>query len=116
MPGACPPLTPVACSDDAAGCGTTSKIEVQVFAGVPYVVRVGGTTGSGFGLLTVTCQAPPDPCPADLDGDGDVAGLDVLVLLAAWGTDPGEPPDLDGDGVVGVTDLLALLGAWGLCR
>ncbi len=54
-------------------------------------------------------------CPADLDGDGTVGILDLLALLAAWGTDPGGPPDFDGDGAVGILDLLALLANWGPC-
>jgi hypothetical protein len=54
-------------------------------------------------------------CPADLDGDSLVGVNDFLLLLAAWGSDPGGPPDLDGDGVVGVSDFLALLAAWGPC-
>ncbi|MCH8164644.1 MAG: hypothetical protein IH889_03460 [Planctomycetes bacterium] len=57
---------------------------------------------------------PPD-CPADLDGDGSVGILDLLVLLSEWGTDPGGPPDFDGDGTVGILDLLALLANWGEC-
>ena len=54
-------------------------------------------------------------CPADLDGDGNVGILDLLSLLAAWGTDPGGPPDFDGDGTVGILDLLTLLANWGAC-
>ena len=54
-------------------------------------------------------------CPADLDGDGNVGILDLLALLAAWGTDPGGPPDFDGDGTVGILDLLTLLANWGPC-
>jgi hypothetical protein len=55
--------------------------------------------------------------PADLDGDGEVAMSDFVILLGAWGTCP-EPPaaclaDLDGDGAVGITDVLDLLAAWG---
>ncbi len=57
---------------------------------------------------------PPD-CPADLDGDGSVGILDLLSLLAAWGTDPAGPPDFDGDGTVGILDLLSLLTNWGPC-
>ncbi|MCH8153138.1 MAG: hypothetical protein IH830_12305 [Planctomycetes bacterium] len=55
------------------------------------------------------------PCPADLDGDSSVGILDLLALLAAWGTDPVGPPDLDGDGTVGILDLLTLLANWGPC-
>ena len=56
----------------------------------------------------------PSPCPWDLDGNNDVGIGDLLILLAAWGTDPGGPPDFDGGGV-GVSDLLALLANWGPC-
>ncbi|MCH8165487.1 MAG: FG-GAP repeat protein [Planctomycetes bacterium] len=54
-------------------------------------------------------------CPWDLDGTGSVGILDLLALLAAWGTDPGGPPDFDGDGTVGILDLLTLLANWGPC-
>ena len=54
-------------------------------------------------------------CPWDLDASGSVGILDLLALLAVWGTDPGGPPDFDGDGTVGILDLLALLANWGPC-
>ncbi|MCH8153297.1 MAG: hypothetical protein IH830_13105 [Planctomycetes bacterium] len=31
------------------------------------------------------CPDPPDPCPADLDGDGSVGTFDLQILLGAWG-------------------------------
>jgi hypothetical protein len=47
----------------------------------------------------------------DLNGDGTVNVLDLLLLLAEWGTDdPGA--DLDGNGIVNVLDLLMLLDSW----
>ncbi len=69
---------------------------------------LGRCTGTSIWIRT-------PPCPADLDGSGDVGVIDLLSLLAAWGTDPGGPPDFDGDGDVGVIDLLTLLAAWGDC-
>ncbi len=54
-------------------------------------------------------------CVGDVDGDGVVGVPDLLLLLAAWGTNPGGPPDFDGDGQVAVPDLLALLANWGPC-
>ncbi len=57
----------------------------------------------------------PQPCPFDLDSDGVVGITDFLLLLAAWGTDPGGPPDFDGDGNVGITDFLEFLAHWGPC-
>jgi Tol biopolymer transport system component len=59
------------------------------------------------------------PCPADIDGGGDVGVTDFLALLAAWGPCPDPcppcPADLDGDCIVGVTDFLILLANWGPC-
>ena len=49
----------------------------------------------------------------DLDGDGDVDVLDLVVLITSWGECAGCAADLDGDGIVGVLDLVALLVAWG---
>ncbi len=57
-----------------------------------------------------------DNCPADLDGDGNVNGPDLLALLEAWGSNPGHPADLNGDGTVAVPDLLNLLANWGDCQ
>ena len=60
----------------------------------------------------------PDECDADLNGDGVVGILDLLMLLAAWGPcDPPCPPvcagDLNGNCTVNVLDLLILLANWG---
>jgi hypothetical protein len=51
--------------------------------------------------------------PGDLDGDGQVRVPDLVILLGAWGPNPGHPADLDGDGEVRVPDLVILLGNWG---
>ena len=59
----------------------------------------------------------PDECEclADLDGDGTVGTPDLLIVLGAWGPNPGHPADFDGDGNVGTSDLIELLGNWGPC-
>ena len=58
-----------------------------------------------------TCVDAAASCsvvPGDLDGDGEVGGGDLGVLLARWGTsDPAA--DLDGNGIVGGSDLGLLL-------
>lgn len=55
--------------------------------------------------------------PADLSGDGVVNGVDLALLLGAWGacpTRPGTcPADLDGNGVVNGIDLAIVLASWG---
>lgn len=62
----------------------------------------------------VVIVTEPAPCPADLDGDGDVGPQDLALLLGAWNTTDAAA-DLDGDGTVGAQDLAILLGAWSAC-
>ncbi|MEY2794908.1 MAG: Sialidase precursor [Planctomycetota bacterium] len=54
------------------------------------------------------------PCPADLDGSGEVDASDLAAVLGAWGATK-SAADIDGDGSVGASDLAVLLGAWGSC-
>lgn len=49
----------------------------------------------------------------DLDGDCQTSTSDLLLLLAAWGPNPGHAADFDGDGEVGTSDLLEILANWG---
>ncbi len=84
---------------------------------LPYAVRA---SGDGFVYVADSSNHRVQkfrviPCPADLDADDSVGILDLLALLAAWGTDPDGPPDFDGDGTVGILDLLILLTNWGPC-
>ncbi|MDZ4830658.1 MAG: hypothetical protein SGJ09_10740 [Phycisphaerae bacterium] len=58
-------------------------------------------------------------CAGDLNGDGAIGGMDLTLLLFAWGnTDPcagSIPEDIDGSGMVDGTDLSFMLNAWGPC-
>ena len=54
------------------------------------------------------------PCPADIDGSGEVDAADLSAVLGSWGATKGAA-DIDGDGSVGASDLSVLLGAWGPC-
>ncbi|MEC9372727.1 MAG: hypothetical protein VYC34_02750 [Planctomycetota bacterium] len=65
------------------------------------------------GLLSVAVARADIPCPADLDGDGQVGPADLGALLGSWGM-MGVPADFDGGGV-GPSDLGTLLGSWGPC-
>lgn len=122
----------IAYNDDAcvcsAGCGTTtqnawaSKMDAtttgipltqDLVAGTPYYILVGGygaTTATVSGDLVID-GPPPSNCPADIDGDGIVGGLDLSALLAAWGNSSNG--DIDGDSDTDGTDLTSLLAAWG---
>jgi hypothetical protein len=53
---------------------------------------------------------------ADLNFDGVVGIVDMLMLLEIWGPCPEPcgtcPGDIDGNCTVGITDLLDLLSSW----
>lgn len=106
----------VACNDDTAGCGLTSRVNFTAQCGVTYRVSIGafGTAGFGAGTVSVTQSGNcPQPCPADLDGNGVINAADLTILLGAWGTSGSA--DISGNGSVGAEDLALLLGAWGNC-
>ena len=56
----------------------------------------------------------PDECEClgDLDGDLEIDGADLMILIASYGLDAGG--DLDGDGDTDLGDLAELLGNFGL--
>jgi hypothetical protein len=76
--------------------------------GEPRFVDFNAAPGEQF----FTIPGAPVPCVGDFDGDGDVGGADLAILLGGWGSGTG---DLDGDGTTGGADLAILLGAWGSC-
>jgi len=75
-----------------------------------------GTAYSSFGSspFVLDLRQGAKPCPADLNGDGEVGAPDLATLLSSWDFFGG-PADLNGDGIVGAPDLAALLSAWGAC-
>lgn len=54
-------------------------------------------------------------CAADLNGDDDVNGADVGLLLADWGATDRRLSDIDQNGIVDGSDLGILLSEWGFC-
>jgi len=82
----------------------------RLLVAAPAMDAPGPSTGGGALLFDVSCALQSPPTLPDLDGDGDVDGADLGLLLAAWSR---EGADLDGDGSVGAGDLRLLLAAWG---
>jgi formylglycine-generating enzyme required for sulfatase activity len=71
-------------------------------------------------LVALACSATArgQSCAADLNGDGQVSGTDLSVILAGWGPCGSGADcngDINGDGSVNGPDLTALLAGWGPC-
>jgi hypothetical protein len=66
-------------------------------------------------LLDADLDSKADRCErahGDLNLNGDVDGLDLAILLAAWGTQNSNA-DIDLSGLVDGSDLASLLASWG---
>lgn len=101
----CPsgPGSVLACSDNA--CAQQAQIAFQASAGVPYLIRVGGT-GSARGLGQVAVR-----CPADFNADGLLSPADIFAGLNAYFA--GDlAADYSGDGALAPADIFALLNAY----
>jgi len=71
---------------------------------------IGGASGHSVARWNA-CLVEVSP-PGDIDGDGVVNGVDLAILLGAWGACGQCAADFNGDGVVDGADLATLLGVW----
>lgn len=76
-------------------------------------VASSGIMGGGFSLISgfpqTTSGSPP--CPADLNGDGELSFFDVSAFLGAY-TSMLPSADFTGDGIFNFFDVSAFLGAY----
>jgi hypothetical protein len=109
------------CNGDGAGCGGyTSELNVGVFAGETYLIRVGGfsETSQGSGQIVLggqNCFPSDSPCIGDINADGYVTVEDLLDVMGHW-EENSALHDLDEDGIVGINDILLLVSSWGECE
>jgi uncharacterized membrane protein len=87
---------------------------------LPLAVSADGKTIVGAGrsdagqvIFVLDMHSERGACPADLNLDSVVSGLDLSILLGAWGQSG--IADINQDGVVSGTDLSIMLGSWGTC-
>lgn len=109
----------VACLLSADPALTVPQLRRRLFA----TAETGGAPApdplfiTGYGIVNALA-ALQDGCAgqADLDGSGTVDGLDLALILGAWGASgAGGPADINHDGTVDGIDLALILGAWGPC-
>ncbi len=113
------------CADAADNTALPDDIEFDLdgnprLVDNPNVEDTGVSEYGDPGVTDMGCyEWQPPECIGDIDGDGVVNVVDLLILLATWGDcpDPGDCfGDLDGNGTVDVIDLMMLLAAWGPCE
>ena len=99
---------------DSRICGNLPSYELQIFQDPTTTWE----NYDGSSCIEERCDdcLPTTGCPADLDGNGYVNGIDLGNLLNAWGTCSMCAADLSDDGSVNGDDLGILLNAWGACR
>lgn len=101
----CPPPVGAACFSNGF-CLLLTQADAQV-AGATW--KGPGTTcadASGDGVADACART------GDLNGDGATNGIDLGILLGAWGS-ASAVADLNRDGTVNGIDLGQLLGSWG---
>jgi hypothetical protein len=107
------------CIDAGDNFAVPDEITLDL-AGLPRFIDDPDTPDTGLGDPPIVdmgaYEFPGSASLGDLNGDGVVDVLDLLILLSAWGDCP-DPPDpcpadLNGDGSVSVLDLLTLLELW----
>lgn len=103
---------PNAVLNSASSVNLNLKFSVTDSTGVP--VEVANTKVGPFDVnfFRFTVGNAGTPCPADLNGDGEVGPQDLASLLNGWGSPKG---DLNGDGDTNAQDLADMLNAWGPC-
>ena len=102
----------VGISDGMVIVGAYRHDEVASNAGAAYVFDALAETDLNNNGIPDACE----PTLGDLNSDGVVGAVDVVILLAFWGPCPPPPieclGDLNADGVVSAADLLILLANW----
>ncbi len=90
--------------------GACCNMDSCVFVTEAVCMNLGGQwLGDGS-----TCASCEFSCSGDTNADDNVDILDLLYVIATWGTDDSEG-DTDGDGIVDTNDILAVISAWGPC-
>ena len=88
------------------------RLIAPLVAGNTYYLVVGHPANSDACYTRIATVEYLDPCPADLNDDGNVDGKDLAILISGWGS---PEADITGDGTTDGVDLGILLAYWGPC-
>ncbi len=79
---------------------------IDAGAAIDFTATAPSPADSNRNLIPDECESAT---PGDLNGDGLVNGLDLALILGAWGLPAG---DITGDGATDGADLAVILGNW----
>ena len=110
-------------SDTNPACSTLTKPWNSYYKGsMPFLSGVYWpasvepiSTFNPSDYLTPTMKTTHSVCTGDVDNSGEVNSVDLLAVIAAWGSCSGCTEDFDGNNMVDVHDLLTAINAWGEC-
>ena len=90
-------------------------ITVNEGLGAPAAAGAGSPMppGPAVGSVNVSLNALVTPCPPDVNGDGVVNLINLLLCFGQPAVPGCSPEDVNGDGTVNVLDLIDLLLAFG---
>lgn len=112
-------VTNIISSSTRAGVNTVSAFDGGSGAALYFGGRFNDFPTGDSNLARYRVCLPDIPCPADLNGDAAVNGIDLLMVLNGFGPCPASPgdcaTDLNDDGVVNGVDLLLVLNGFGAC-
>jgi hypothetical protein len=65
--------------------------------------------------MMLRVEVVPEPCPADVNGDGVVDVVDMVSVILEWGCAGDCEADVNADGTVDIQDLVEVILSWGVC-
>jgi len=102
--------TALACDMESCAPNQRPSLVLELAAGDRLHVRLGSVNGFETpSAVSIACGT--DALTGDFNGDGTIDGVDLGLLLTAWGSAQTQF-DLNADGVVDGIDLGILLTAW----
>jgi hypothetical protein len=103
--------------DPAQGGGVPSIIEWSDDCNGDGIVDYGQILLGQLGDANVNGVPEICECDADINNSGAVNGVDLAIVLGAWGTNgqADGDADIDNDGIVNGVDLALVLAGWGPC-
>lgn len=90
---------------------STDVVDLTKFSNVTKIIMWDISDPGGLAWDRFVFEPMPDTCPADVNDDGEVDVMDLLLISAAQ-----ETAESGGDdGIVNILDLLMVIGMWGTC-